>query len=119
LVASTSHTTLHDARFLVAELRERSITPRAVIFNRAYVAEPVRGGPLLPAPEIRAGGLEGRLQDVRARLYESQQDGFERARALASEAAPSALAIAIAAAERGPTTLDELGRLLLDAHPLD
>lgn len=119
LVASTSHTTLHDARFLVAQLRERSIEPRAVIFNRAYVAEPVVGGALRSAPTTRATGLQGRLQELRSQLYESQRDAFERARRLAEEAAPSATAIAIAAAERGPTTLDELGALLTDVHRLE
>ena len=119
LVASTSHTTLHDARFLVGQLRERHIVPRAVVFNRAYVAEPGAHGPLRAAPSERAAGLEGRLQQLRASLHESQQDAFERARALARDAAPSATAIAIAAAERGPTTLDELAALFGDVHRLD
>lgn len=119
LVASTSHTTLYDARFLASELRERGIEPRALLFNRAYLPEPGTGGPLRPAPSERATGLQGRLQALRAATHELQVDAFERARAMAVEAAPSSELLAIAEKERGPTTLDELGELLTDVHRLD
>ena len=118
LIASPSHSTLHDARYLAAQLRERGIQPRAVVFNRAYVAEPGRGGPLREPSTARPSGLPGRLRDLRMLLIASQQEAFERARALAIEAAPSAMPIAVASAARGPTTLDELGQLLADIHPL-
>ncbi len=116
LVASTSPTSLHDARYLLDQLRSRSIEPRVIAFNRAYIPEPELGGPLRPpAMTEQSDTWVSKLAALRADVVAAQDAGFARARALAGQTP----AIAIASAERGPTTLEQLSALLADTHSLD
>ena len=125
LVASTSHTSLEDARALTTELVARDRRPGLFLFNRAYVAEPGASTPLVGSgAELDPGAgsalrtAAAELQSLRSRLATTQRRGLEAAARFRDGLAPDAPALAVAEAEGEIRTLAGLDALLDRTVPI-
>ncbi|MAQ19563.1 MAG: gliding motility protein [Sandaracinus sp.] len=125
LVASTSSTSLEDARALATELGERHRVPGLFLFNRAYVAEPGAATPLVGAGSELAAGTPAdlepaaaELRELRERLAARQRGALEAAARFRDTIAVDAPALAVAEAEGDIRTLKGLGELLDRSVPI-
>lgn len=107
LVADPSATSLDDAEHLAGALRERGVALQRVVFNRAYTAEPLGRGPLLPPGD----GLPAALAELRSRLVSKQRAKLDRARGFAGTVTSGAATTLLAERPEGPRTIEELAGL--------
>ncbi|MCB9617705.1 MAG: AAA family ATPase [Sandaracinus sp.] len=123
LVASSSPTSLDDARHLGAELAKKHAPASLVLFNKAFVAEPGEARPLDASRDVLdvPAALEPtarKLRALREDLVHDRERAFGLARRFVDDVAPGAHAVALGELERDLRTIEDLDRMLAVATRL-